>query len=411
MGGTPTIELTRRTRAGAFRVGVAAGLAALAFVAARTATYDGDITALIRIGEGHADAELVPEGLHVFEGSDGYDGQYYYRIARSPLSLEDRVDGIDLDRPAYRNARIGYPLAAWVLSLGGMFALVPWALAAINIVAVGVIGALGARFAESSGRSPWLGLVFAAWPGLIVGLAYDLAEPLEGAFLLATLLLLRRGRDGLAATTLAVAVITRETALLLAVAVAAVRLAGIIGRRMSRDLPRWVPTAERPVSWLVPVLPAVTYAGVQAVMAARWGRAATEAASLSAGAISAPFVALGRQFATWVGDGGLVDVYQLLQVAVMVVLVIALVRSLGDPGAGMSWERMAFAAALLAVVSLPGWDRAVVYLRYPNDLIAFGLVVHLGATPGPLPSWARTGVIIKAAVFLAVTTAIVWVAV
>src|SRR5438105_2993195 len=47
-------------------------------------------------------------------GPSGHDGQFYYSLARAPW----RCHGLDIDVPAGRHLRIGYPALCWLLSAG-----------------------------------------------------------------------------------------------------------------------------------------------------------------------------------------------------------------------------------------------------------------------------------------------------
>jgi hypothetical protein len=85
---------------------------------------------------------------------DGYDGQYYYAIARSPWGIHR--EGIDA--PALRHSRILYPLACWILSAGNVHVL-PWAMPAVNLIAVAGLAAMGAAVAMRYGLSPWYGFL------------------------------------------------------------------------------------------------------------------------------------------------------------------------------------------------------------------------------------------------------------
>src|SRR5512135_2549533 len=72
------------------------------------------------------------------QGSEGYDGQFAYQIALRPLEAAPY-----LDVPAYRYQRILNPLSARLLAFGRP-ELIPWALIAVNVAAIG----LGTHFTE-----------------------------------------------------------------------------------------------------------------------------------------------------------------------------------------------------------------------------------------------------------------------
>ncbi|MDZ7673565.1 MAG: hypothetical protein U5K30_00625 [Acidimicrobiales bacterium] len=290
-----------------------ASLGAILFVIARLVAHDGDITSFMRVGD-----EWIVEGAEEREdfalvGGIGYDGQYFYRQAINPLSTAVHVDGIPLDRPAYRSARITYPTIAWALSGGGQRELVPWVLPAINVIAIGAIGGVGATLARREGRTTWWGAVFAAWPGFIVGLGFNLAEPVAAALVLWGVLELRREHHWVAGVALSAAVLTRESALIVSAALVGVwllrrvRFAGIpdrlVGTRLSKI-------------HLAPMLaPPVAYLGMQWWMARRFPGDTAEATSQSATHLgNLPGAPLVRQLAEWVSSGSTVQLFQLVQV-------------------------------------------------------------------------------------------------
>lgn len=123
----------------------------------------------------------APSDLVVVRGN-GYDGQFYYRLALDPADLARRAFGIELDS-ASRLGRIGYPALAWLLSGGGRPFLVPAALVLANLIGLGILGWSGARVALDSGRHALWGLVAPAYWGYLWSLGRDLTEILAAALL------------------------------------------------------------------------------------------------------------------------------------------------------------------------------------------------------------------------------------
>ncbi len=162
-------------------------LAALTFHAALLALYvaakGGDAGVLVGVATGRA-GRAPFEAVRVGLKADGYDGQYFYAIARNPwrrLSLADEIDC-----PPLRHARILYPVAGWLLS-GGQPRLLVWALPAVNLLAIAALAALGALLADRQGFNPWWGFtlplaVCAGLPAL-----RDLSDTLSAAALAALL--------------------------------------------------------------------------------------------------------------------------------------------------------------------------------------------------------------------------------
>ncbi len=102
----------------------------------------------------------------------GYDGQFYYDLARSPLDPATR-----LDKPAYRTARLLYPLLARTLS-AGQAALLPIVMLLINLVAITFTVFGLTKILVYRKQTPLWALGYAIWPGTLCGYFYDLAEPL-----------------------------------------------------------------------------------------------------------------------------------------------------------------------------------------------------------------------------------------
>lgn len=226
---------------------VAAGLIALigwvAFVYLRWHRWgQHNITKFIMSGVVYSHpAQMVPKIAHT--DFKGYDGQFYYRLAFNPFNWHHTAYGITMDHP-YRYTRIGYPLAAWALSLGGHGRLLPWVLVVINLVCVAVIAFLGGVFARDAGRHALWGLLFAGYFGLVISVARDTSEPLADACMLAGLLAFRRSRYVIAALLITYAAITNEPILALPAAIAIVRLFQMWLRRVRWGLPDLV--------WLLP---------------------------------------------------------------------------------------------------------------------------------------------------------------
>jgi hypothetical protein len=303
-------------------------------------------------------------------GTDGfvvYDGRAYYRLALDPLTLAVTDHGITFTRPAYWQARIGYPLTSWVLSLGGRPALVPAALVLVNLLAVAGIAAVAVGAASRWGRSAWWGAVPALWAGFLVGLGQDLTEPLAGLLLLAALLLVRSGRHVLAVLALTAAGLTRETTLVVAVAVVVAALLP-----SSTRSPR---CASPP--WWVGVVPLVAYAGWRGWVRARWSDVVPAPPSDSL--LGVP----GLELARYVGSAMAHPVAEAPNLALLVPTVLALgVAATGLRGDGPRHERFALAAYLLVLLTLPVWDRGQAYLRWGCEPLLIGWLLLVGSS-GP----------------------------
>lgn len=149
----------------------------------------------------------------------GNDGQAFYAIARDPL--HPRTTARYLDRPRYRLQRPGYPLLAWAAHpWGGGNGLV-LALLGVNLGAAVLAAAALGWFAVRRGRSPAYGLLALALPGAYVAVRISCADLLAGGLALLAAALFLDGRTRQAAALAAVAALTKESTLLLTLAVAA----------------------------------------------------------------------------------------------------------------------------------------------------------------------------------------------
>ena len=377
-----------------------AGAAYAGFAAARLAAFDGDPSAFLVPGDGVLDPASAPDNLGVNHGIDGYDGQAYYRLARDPLTRELTDHGITWTRPAYWQTRIGYPLASWLLSLGGREALVPTAMVVVNLLALVAVAGLAARLAREVCGSPWPALVVVLWAGWVIGLAEDLTEPLAGAFLVAALLALRRRRWGWAALALTAAALTRETSLVLAVAVSVVAAVGAVAallRRSGRSYPprRGLFPAE---AGEIPPLrvgaaPLVAYAAWRLVVRARWADVAPDAPGDNI--LGWPFVGLLRYLGTALSSpvehaGNLLPLALTLAALGLVVSGLASAyltfrhATRPDPvpegqvrDGARPHEWLALAAYLAVLVCLPVWDRGQAYLRWCCEPVLLGWLLLL----------------------------------
>jgi hypothetical protein len=252
---TTDTETSRRSGSGSFlsrldspiASGLIAFLAWLGFALARWQVWAaGRIGLFVMAGHAYSARANLP---HV--PLEGYDGQFYYRFALNPFNWDRTAYGITIDHN-YRYTRLGYPLVAWIISLG-QHGAVPVVLVAVNLVFVGIMGWLGAKFARESGRHALWGLLFVAYFGLVISVGRDTAEPLADACMLGGLLAYRHSRYVLAAVLVAYGVVTNEPILVVAIAIALTRLYAMYRRQARPGRPD-----------LVWVLPGAAYVLLQA---------------------------------------------------------------------------------------------------------------------------------------------------
>jgi hypothetical protein len=131
-----------------------------------------DVSALVGLPNrsvGTPPFEAVRAGI----GPTGYDGQFYYALARNPWKRA--LAGVDA--PAARHLRILYPAVSWLLS-GGNARLLVWVLPAVNLAAIFALAWLGAWLAREHGLSAWWGFVLPVAVSAVVPALRDLTDPL-----------------------------------------------------------------------------------------------------------------------------------------------------------------------------------------------------------------------------------------
>jgi len=152
---------------------------------------------------------------HQRAGSWGYDGQFYYQIARNPLGAAPYMDNAP-----YRYQHILYGLLAWMLSLGQPV-LLPYVLLLINLLAI--IGSVEilSLLLRREGISPWFSLGLGLYYGQAVGLTFDTTEPLTCFLLCLGLWFFARKHVVASAAWMGLATLSRETAVIFPLCMAA----------------------------------------------------------------------------------------------------------------------------------------------------------------------------------------------
>ena len=329
-------------------------------------------------------AHMFPHISHV--PSTGYDGQFYYRFAFNPFNWNPTAYGITVDHN-YRYTRIGYSLVAYVISLGGHGRLLPTVLVVVNLVCVGLMGYLGARFATESGRHALWGLLFVAYFGLAISVGRDTSEPLADACMLGGLLAYRHSRYVLAALLVAYGVFTNEPILVLSVAIALVRLYQF-----------WLKRAKPGTADLIWVLPGAVYVLLQIAEKLVVKGKASGSADVTAN-LTLPFKALVpalyRDVKNFSWSNHLYDynVLEFIALAVVIVAAFAVIRSSAAP----LHEKAAFVGFVLVelvIASGQFWDSTFGDGRTYIDAFLMAVIVLLatpsGAVAGTVAGTARS---------------------
>jgi hypothetical protein len=337
-----------------------AGLALIAtFVAARLVRVHGPGGFVV------AGSQFVhpgaPGGLRLTHAG-GYDGQFVYRLALDPFTRQVTDFGITLDNPAYRQQRIATPVlahvVAWLPGVGTALALI-----LVNALALAVAVFAGTRIAADAGRHPGWGLVLAAPACMPISLGRDLTEPVAWAAILVALLLVRRGHWPAAAGALTVAVLARETSLLV---VAGLGIgAGWHAVRTHRR--------EWSAAWLL--VPVAIEAAWQGWLRHVWGGFPIRTGQ-SHNTSTLPVLGVLRSVVSPGGGSArpaLEVVYTLERLAILVLIVVAawvLWRRRSGVSAG---EAMSWLLASLLALSVQKWVNDVQFLRATYE--AWGLCV------------------------------------
>ncbi|GAB4508904.1 MAG: hypothetical protein OHK0046_02760 [Anaerolineae bacterium] len=175
----------------------------LLYCLAVIAVNGGDPLALVTIGTQFS--EGIPEEAG---GTEGYDGQFVYYIARDPSTAAPYIDV-----PAYRFQRILLPLAGGLLSFG-QEALLPWVLLAVNLAALAGGTALLEHLLVQQGVSRWYALGYALSLGVFGTVRLSLPEVLAYGLVLGGIVLARREQWMWSALVFALAALAKETTLL-----------------------------------------------------------------------------------------------------------------------------------------------------------------------------------------------------
>lgn len=285
------------------------------FVVARwlVAAHD-ELSRFVVAGSDWVSRARAPRALYVFPHAEGYDGQFYWRMAADPAQLHlSAYLGVRLDS-AYRLNRIFFPAVVWVVTAGHA-GLVAFGMVAVNVAAMLALLALGIVLVRRHGVAPAWALLLVCVPGLVGSVSRDLTETLTCVFGLGAIVALREGRTWVAAACFSAAVLTRET-MLLAVAVYGVAAIVQIARRTRR--PSW-----RDASWVLPVVVFVLW---QLVVRLDVGTVPI-LSSAGSGDVGVPFVGLVEGVGSWFDPHtlhqlakGALYVVQTVATAVMIVL-------------------------------------------------------------------------------------------
>ena len=181
------------------------------------AEYD-HVAALLYVGEQGPAAEVVARDIPDYDLAEGrgHDGQQFYAIARAPMHLDEASQ--HLDRPRYRLQRPLLPVLSWALHPSGGGTGLVVAMAFVGVAGVVISGLASGALSYTLGGGAWPAMVVPVAPGAYAALRLTLADTLALGLVLAGLYAAERRRPGLAATGAVLAVLAKESMLLLTVA-------------------------------------------------------------------------------------------------------------------------------------------------------------------------------------------------
>jgi hypothetical protein len=174
-------------------------IVALAYMIIITASAGGDPLVLATMGTRFSRGDP--------NGSEGYDGQFAYYIARDPLNGWQNCD-----LPAYRYQRILYPLLGRLLALG-QESLLPYTLALLNVAALAMGTWLTEQILRRYQMNRWYALTYGLYAGQLMAARLLLNEPLAHALSQAAVLAADRERWRWSVFFFALAVLAKETIL------------------------------------------------------------------------------------------------------------------------------------------------------------------------------------------------------
>jgi hypothetical protein len=172
-----------------------------------------DTSVFIVAGDLFVDSSKLDAPIIVRKHSDGYDGEFYYRLAVEPWASTSAAHGVTFDGAFYRAQRILYPVLAWAVSLGNA-ALVPVALVGVNLMAVGVVGGMAVALRDAAKLSVWFPFTVVLWPGFLTTITHDTTELVPQALVMAALWAWASGRTALFAVFASLAPLAREVTIL-----------------------------------------------------------------------------------------------------------------------------------------------------------------------------------------------------
>jgi hypothetical protein len=321
-----------------------------------------DAAFFVQAGDHFVDTTQAPANLYTVSPYTGYDGTFYYRLALTPFTQEQTAFGITLDNPRYRHQRILYPLLAWFFSFGSP-PLAIYSLILVNFLGLCALGWVGGYYAQTVERHALWGVLFALYPGFLYTLSRNLTEIVEALFVLAALVALRQQRTALAVCLLVLAILSKETAVLIP---AAILILTTVTLWQKKALNKW---------W-VGLIPLLAYGLWQLWLTFWWNDTLTEAARANLGL---PFIGVVQGFYAAATIGGS-QTRWLIEVVALLLLAVAVCYFLHHSQASRL-ERLGWGLylSLLLLLSAQVWIEGIAFLRAASLFYLFSVIILLNA--------------------------------
>lgn len=314
------------------------GVVLALLLAARLEVYSGNLSGFVDFGHSNAGHTHPPRGSLVYSRW-GYDGQFFYLQAHDPLLLRDQtVAAMRAADQGFRLQRMAYPALAFLLA-GGSSSALPLTLLIVNVLALLAVTGFFAAYAARRGWSVLWVIALALMPGLLMPVVRDLSDVLATGCLLAGVLLAQSGRRWSAAIALTVAVLTREAAI--AVILALGVEAGIRAWRARTQPGGWRPVLRQ--SGAIVIVPVIAFGLWQGYLALRYGGLVGTA---SAGIPGLNLV----QEARWSIARAPVVTYTAWDVIYIVLIMVGVLAALTSLRGGITIPGLAACAAALGVL-------------------------------------------------------------
>lgn len=172
-----------------------------------------DFSYFFAAGSDFVDAGNTIAPVEVQQGQ-GYDGQFFYRLALDPFNWSQEAYGVAIDYPQYRVQRIGYPLLAWLFAGGGVPSMVPFALVLVNLLSFAGVMIFFRQIALKFKATGWLHFAPMLVCGIYMSTAKSLSEVTELCFFLGAFAAILEKRLWMFSLFGTMAVLTRETSVI-----------------------------------------------------------------------------------------------------------------------------------------------------------------------------------------------------